>query len=88
MMMTDIILFGSLRKKHTPPSHNQLTIDLQGPTTITAVLGKLGIPSERVKLAMVNHRSVPKESSVSQGDRLSLFPKEYIIFGEWKDHCF
>ena len=86
--MTDIYLFGSLRKKKTPPSHNQLSIDLQGPTTILAVLESLKIPVEKVQLAMVNHRSVPKDSSVGPGDRLSLFPKEYIVFGEWKDHRF
>ena len=86
--MTDIYLFGSLKKTQDPPSHNEISVDLQGPATIAEVLERLEIPSEKVRLAMVNHRSVPKETSVSQGDRLSLFPKEYIIFGEWKDHCF
>jgi hypothetical protein len=86
--MLDIFLYGSLKKKPTPPSHNELRIDLQGPTTLTAVLERLQIPVQKVQLAMVNHRSVPKEASVSPGDRLSLFPREYIIFGEWKDHRF
>ena len=86
--MTEVLLFGSLRKNKTSPSHNQLSLDLQGPTAILGVLESLNIPVEKVQLAMVNHRSVPKESSVGPGDRLSLFPKEYIIFGEWKDHRF
>jgi len=86
--MATVFLFGSLRKKKTPPSHNQLSLDLQGPTTILEVLESLRIPLEKVQLAMVNHRSVPKETCVSPGDRLSLFPKEYIIFGEWRDHRF
>lgn len=86
--MIDIYLFGSLRKKSTPPSPNQLSMDLQGPTAIPAVLERLEIPIKKVQLAMVNHRSVPRDSSVCPGDRLSLFPREYIIFGEWKDHRF
>lgn len=86
--MATVFLFGSLRKKKTPPSHNQLSLDLQGPTTILEVLESLRIPVEKVQLAMVNHRSVPKETCVSPGDRLSLFPREYIIFGEWRDHRF
>jgi len=86
--MTEVYLFGSLRKGQADPSGKPLFIDLQGPTALLEVIRNLGIPKGTVQLAMVNHRSVPKEASVRPGDRLSLFPREYVIFGEWQDHRF
>jgi hypothetical protein len=41
-----------------------------------------------VQLAMVNHRAVHKDSMIKQGDRLALFPREYIVFADWKDFRF
>jgi hypothetical protein len=38
-----------------------------------------------VQLAMVNHKAVPKNSTIHPGDRLALFPKEYIVFADWHD---
>jgi hypothetical protein len=38
-----------------------------------------------VQLAMVNHSAVPKKSIIHPGDRLALFPKEYVIFADWHD---
>jgi hypothetical protein len=43
------------------------------------------IDYDQVQLAMVNHKAVSKASSVQPGDRLSLFPREYPIFADWKD---
>jgi hypothetical protein len=43
---------------------------------------------EIVTLAMVNHRSVPKEWVASPGDRMAFFPKDYNIFADWVDHRF
>jgi hypothetical protein len=36
----------------------------------------------------LNNRAVPKNSTIHPGDRLSLFPREYPIFVDWKDHRF
>jgi hypothetical protein len=36
-------------------------------------------------MALVNHRAVPKTTLIRPGDRLSLFPREYPIFADWKD---
>jgi len=34
---------------------------------------------------MVNHSAVPKNSIIHPGDRLALFPKEYVVFADWHD---
>jgi len=34
---------------------------------------------------MVNHSAIPKDSIIHPGDRLALFPKEYVVFSDWHD---
>jgi hypothetical protein len=65
-----------------------IELDLQVPTGIPDLLDLLKIPATDVSLAMVNHRSVRKDSVIHPGDRLSLFPREYPIFADWLDHRF
>jgi hypothetical protein len=77
-----------LARFHSRNSDEALELDLQVPTAIPDVLDLLRIPSKNVSLAMVNHRSVPKDSVIQPGDRLSLFPREYPIFADWLDHRF
>lgn len=86
--VTQVFLFGSLSKFYQTKRDEALKIDLQAPTQIPAVLDLLRIPARNVSLAMVNHRSVPRDSVVQPGDRLSLFPREYPIFADWLDHRF
>jgi len=86
--VTHVLLFGSLSRVHRGKRDERLELDLQVPTPIPAVLDRLKIPAQDVSLAMVNHRSVPKDSVIQPGDRLSLFPREYPIFADWLDHRF
>jgi hypothetical protein len=86
--VTQVLLFGSLSRFHRGKSGDVLELDLQVPTGISGVLELLKIPAQNVSLAMVNHRSVPKDFVVQPGDRLSLFPREYPIFADWLDHRF
>jgi hypothetical protein len=83
-----VFLFGSLSRFHRGKQGEVLKVDLQVPTGIPELLDLLGIPAKDVSLAMVNHRSVPKDSVLHPGDRLSLFPREYPIFADWLDHRF
>ena len=56
-----VVLYGSLRRPTTGgarPSDEPLQLDLPQPQTLARVLERLGIPSGRVELAMVNHRAV------------------------------
>ncbi len=80
-----VYLFGSFQKEGGDPDEPPTQLDLKSPTTLEEVLKSLKIPPDMVQLAMVNYRAVPKDSAIYPGDRLSLFPKEYPIFADWKD---
>ena len=82
---TQVCLFGSLRKRLGDQKDLSIQLDLKTPTPLTKVLETLKIPSDEVQLSMVNYRAVPKDSTIYPGDRLSLFPKEYPVFVDWKD---
>jgi molybdopterin converting factor small subunit len=60
-------------------------MDLDAPTPLHQVLRNLKIPSNRVQVAMVNYRAVSKNTTIHPGDRISLFPREYPVFADWKD---
>ena len=82
---TQVCLFGSLRKRLGEQKDLPIQLDLETPTPLTEVLETLEIPPDEVQLSMVNYRAVPKNSTIYPGDRLSLFPKEYPVFVDWKD---
>ncbi len=86
--VTNVLLFGSLTRILRGKKDEALELDLPVPTGISDVLDLLKIPAKDVSLVMVNHRSVPKDSVIHPGDRLSLFPREYPIFEDWLDHRF
>jgi len=86
--VTHVLLFGSLSRFHQGKRDEALQVDLQFPAAIPEVLDLLKIPEKDVSLAIVNFRSVPKNSVIQPGDRLSLFPREYPIFADWLDHRF
>ncbi len=82
---TEIVLFGSLLKKMGYLGGNPIRFDLKEPAPLLDVLQRFNIPVDLVQLAMVNHRAAPKNSTIHPGDRLALFPKEYIVFADWYD---
>lgn len=82
---TQINLFGSLRKKMEGLYNLPIQFDLNSPIPLIDVLRRFDIPLNMVQLAMVNYRAVPKNSIIKPGDRLSLFPREYPVFADWKD---
>ncbi len=83
-----INLFGSLQKKMEDLYDSPIQFDLDVPSPLVDVLGRFNIPLDMVQLAMVNHRAVPKDSIINPGDRIALFPREYIVFADWKDFRF
>ncbi len=80
--------FGSLRDGSADPTGSVVRIALSGPAALREILRLAGIPLEQVQLVMLNHRSVPGDTVVHPGDRLAVFPREYPIFADWRDHRF
>ena len=83
--LTQVYLFGSLRKRSGDLYDQPIQLDLKTPTPLTEVLKSLRISPDMVQLTMVNYRAIPKDFTIHPGDRLSLFPKEYPVFVDWKD---
>jgi molybdopterin converting factor small subunit len=42
--------------------------------TVRSLCDRLGIPSEKIKMVMVNGRSSSLDHSIVEGDRVGLFP--------------
>ena len=82
---SELVLFGSLKKEMRVFEENSIRFNLEDSMPLLKVLQRYKIPVNMVQLAMVNHKAVPKNSTIHPGDRLALFPKEYIVFADWHD---
>jgi sulfur carrier protein ThiS len=81
----EVLLFGSLWREGQPFPTRQVQMELQNPTPLPDLLERFRIGGSQVQLAMVNYKAVPPYHRVRPGDRVSLFPKEYPIFADWKN---
>ncbi len=81
-----IHLFGSLRKRGDAHESLPIRMALDGPVPVNTIIDRGGIARNEVQLVMINHKAVPRESSIGPGDRLALFPREYPFFVDWKDY--
>jgi len=81
----DVHLFGSLQSCLEEPYDPPIQSALKKPTPLPEVLRNIKIPPDVVQLVMVNHRAVLRNTVIHPGDRVALFPKEYVIFVDWKD---
>ena len=86
--ITEVLLFGSLRKERGEYGLSPAHCELESPTPLLEILKSLQIQPKRVQLVMVNHRAVPSDHVIQPGDRVALFPREYAIFADWKDMRF
>lgn len=85
---TTVHLYGSLQCDREQAAGTPVQTDLDAPLPLLAVLDRLGIEPHRVRLAMVNHRSVSGTAVIRPGDRVALFPREYPIFADWRGYRF
>jgi molybdopterin converting factor small subunit len=81
---TKVFLYGSLRPEFVPESGMEYS--LEGSLSVRELLQRIPVSAERVQLVMVNHRAVPPEHVINAGDRVAFFPREYMIFADWKDY--
>ena len=82
---TQLHLFGSLQKEIKDNEEMPIWFDIDSPTPLLDVLRRFKISLNKVQLAMVNHRAVSKDTVIHPGDRLALFPREYMVFADWRD---
>jgi hypothetical protein len=85
---TEVYLFGSLLNGSADLRDCPIPLDLEAPTPICEVLNLLTIPVGKVQVVMVNHKAVCWDHMIYPGDRVSLFPREYPFFADWKDFRF
>ena len=70
-----IKLSSSLRKlAEGYDPHQGLTLEAQPGERVAQLLDRLGIPSEKVKIIMINGRTARLDTVVIDGDRVALFP--------------
>ena len=50
------------------------TLSYDGNVTVSKLLENLGVPREEVKMIMVNGRRSKPEKTLSDGDRVAVFP--------------
>ena len=81
---TRVYLFGSLRESVGDLPDGSIKLDLKVPIPLIDVLNHLEISPMKVQMAMINHRAVSLEAFVYPGYRISLFPREYAVFADWK----
>ena len=81
-------LYGSLPKSISHPAGVPLEAYIEAPLPLLSVIEQVGVSPDSVQLVMVNNHSVSQDTIIHPGDRVALFPKEYPIFADWKDHRF
>ncbi len=74
---------GSLLSYGSPGEPELIEIFVKSGSTVQEVIQALGIPTERVKLVLVNHTGALLNQPLKNGDRVSIFPTEYPVFADW-----
>ena len=80
-----IHLYGSLRNMGKKHDGFVIQTGLESPAPLSDILKQLKIPLDMVQLVMVNHKAVHLDSTINPGNRIALFPREYLVFADWKD---
>ncbi len=80
-----VFVYGSLREMAGVRRGEALPVELENPIPVRRVLAAGGVSPGQVQLVMINHKTVSLEALVHPGDRVSVFPREYPIFADWKD---
>ena len=82
---TEVFLYGSLRKGPEESVTSPVLDNLDEPLSVGELIHRLRIQPDHVQMVMVNHRAVSPDHVIQPGDRVSLFPREYAIFADWKN---
>jgi len=82
---TEVYLYGSLRRGPGESIASPVLDNLDEPISLGELIHRLHIQPNQVQLVMVNHRAISPDHVIQPGDRVSIFPREYAIFADWKN---
>ena len=72
-MKVKISLFATLRK-FSPSGKNVFSLDLEPPTTVAALIDRLGIPPSTHRIVLINGHHGKPEAFLADGDAVTMFP--------------
>ena len=76
-MQITVKLHASLRPYGRSDSNDSLfPLEITEKATVREVIRELGIPSEKVKMVILNGRGANVDRVLNDGDRVALFPPE------------
>ena len=76
--MAEVTLFlgASLRKLRPEFASGETAVDLGDATNVAELLTRSGIPVDRARVLLLNHKKAYLDSPIKTGDRLAVFPPE------------
>ena len=74
-MLVTVLLGGHLRNEATKGPQER-TLELPENSLVSDLVDALGLPHQRLKMIMVNHRGATLKRQLHDGDRVGLFPPE------------
>ena len=78
-----LIAYGSLKNETGSGLRGEQVQPIGHRQPLCQFLETIGVPGNRIQLAMINHRAAGLDTMVGAGDRVALFPREYPIFVDW-----
>jgi molybdopterin converting factor small subunit len=69
-------LFASLRKLIPCGPEGEIELPVEEGSSVEAIVSKLSIPKDRVRMIMINGIVTGFDDAVKDGDRVALFPPE------------
>jgi sulfur carrier protein ThiS len=76
MAYVTLFVGASLRKLHPELETGETRIEIRHAMTVAELLAEAGVPVERARVLLLNHRKAFLDSLVRPGDRLAVFPPE------------
>jgi molybdopterin converting factor small subunit len=79
------VKLGSTLREHSPADfqRGEGKVELPEGSGVGQLLARLGVAPEEVNLVYRNHKLVTREAPLIEGDRVALFPPNFIHFSQF-----
>jgi len=75
MVRIEVRVFATLRRYLREDDQQEVRqLELPADSTVADLVARLAIPAHEVKVVFINHRAVPPERVLADGDRVGIFP--------------